>query len=148
MLPKLEIKRFNELNTEELYQILKLRSQVFVVEQNCVYQDIDDKDRKALHVLGSYEGEIIAYARLFNAGDYFDNASIGRVVIDADYRDKKWGHVLMHTAIEGIRTYFDQQTITISAQLYLKKFYETNGFVVTGDVYDEDGIPHIRMIRN
>lgn len=148
MLPKLEIKRFNELNTEELYQILRLRSQVFVVEQNCVYQDIDDKDRKALHVLGSYEDKIIAYARLFKAGDYFDNASIGRVVIDADYRDKKWGHVLIHTAIEGIHTYFDEQTITISAQLYLKKFYETNGFVATGAVYDEDGIPHIRMIRN
>lgn len=148
MNPKFKIKRFKELTLEELYQLLMLRSEVFVVEQNCVYHDIDNKDPKALHVIGEYEGKIIAYARLFQPGDYFDNASIGRVVIDADYRDKKWGHQLIHAAIEAIQSQFNVRLITISAQLYLKKFYETNGFIATGEVYDEDGIPHIQMTRN
>jgi len=144
-MPEFKIKRFKELTTEELYQILRLRSEVFVVEQNCVYQDIDNKDLKALHLVGEYNGKIVAYARLFEAGDYFDNASIGRVVIDAGYRDRKWGHILIQSAIEGIAVFFNQKAITISAQLYLRKFYETNGFVALGEVYDEDGIPHIQM---
>lgn len=147
MLPQFKIKHFKELTIEELYQLLRLRSEVFVVEQDCVYQDMDGKDLKALHLIGEYDGKIVAYARLFDAGDYFDNASIGRVVIDAGYRDKKWGHILIQAAIEAIAADFGQDTITISAQLYLKKFYETNGFIATGDGYDEDGIPHIRMNR-
>jgi len=121
---KWKIKRFNELSLQELYSLLKLRSCVFVVEQNCVYQDIDGKDEKALHLLGEFQGQIVAYARLFNAGDYFDNASIGRVVIHPDFRDKKWGHQMMQEAIAGIEQNFETEKITISAQLYLKKFYE------------------------
>ena len=144
---KWQIKRFNELSLHELYSLLHLRSHVFVVEQNCVYQDIDNKDEKAMHVLGKCEEQIVAYARLFNAGDYFENASIGRVVIHPEYRDKKWGHELMQQAIEGIESIFETKQITISAQLYLKKFYETHDFVPTSEMYLEDDIPHIEMKR-
>lgn len=147
MMPKFEIKRFNELSLTELYQVLQLRSEVFVVEQNCVYQDIDGKDGKALQLLGSFEGQIVAYSRLFAPGDYFDNASIGRVVISPQFRDRKWGHDLMTEAIKGIKENYNAETITISAQLYLKKFYESHGFVQQGESYLEDDIPHIKMIR-
>ena len=143
-----EIKRFNELSTAELYNLLQLRAEVFVVEQNCVYQDIDGKDYKALHLIGTYGGKIMAYSRLFKAGDYFENASIGRVVIAAAARDKKWGHDLVQAAISGIEKNFGTTKITISAQLYLKKFYETNGFEPVSETYLEDDIPHIEMKKD
>lgn len=145
MTPEFKIKRFNELSLVELYQILQLRSEVFVVEQNCVYQDIDGKDEKALHLLGIYDGKIVAYTRLFAPGYYFDQASIGRVVISPKYRDRKWGHNLMKASIDGIKERYQTGNITISAQLYLKKFYESHGFVQDGEQYLEDDIPHIRM---
>jgi ElaA protein len=145
MKPIFQIKPFNELTVQELYELLQLRSEVFVVEQNCVYQDVDFKDQKALHVLGIYDGRIIAYARLFRSGDYFDTASIGRVIINANYRDRKWGNDLMNAAISGILEHFAENNITISAQLYLKKFYESHGFIATSEVYLEDDIEHIRM---
>ena len=140
-----KIRRFHELSITELYDLLQLRSEVFVVEQNCVYQDIDGKDRKALHLIGEYDSKIVAYARLFKAGDYFEEASIGRVVVGTIYRDKKWGHDLMTQAIRGVKAYFNTSEITISAQLYLQKFYESHGFVVTSETYLEDDIPHIQM---
>lgn len=142
-----EIKPFKRLSAQELYSILQLRSKVFVVEQNCVYQDIDGKDAKALHVIGIYEGNVVAYARLFQAGDYFDATSIGRVVVDPDCRDKKWGHDLMRQAIAGIEKYYQTSQITISAQQYLKNFYESHGFTQTSEMYLEDDIPHIEMKR-
>ena len=142
---KWKIKPFKALSLDELYALLQLRSEVFVVEQNCVYQDIDGKDYKALHLLGEFDSEIVAYARLFDAGDYFENASIGRVVVGTAYRDKKWGHELMQQAIIGIGKHFNETAITISAQLYLKKFYETQGFSQTSAMYLEDEIPHIEM---
>jgi len=144
---KWKIKRFNELSLKELYSILKLRSHVFVVEQNCVYQDVDGKDEKAIHLFGEINSQIVAYARLFNSGDYFENASIGRVVIHPEARNKKWGHDLMQHAIKGIETHYNQKKITISAQLYLKNFYVSNGFVQTSEMYLEDDIPHIEMKR-
>ena len=140
-----KIKPFNALSVQELYESLKLRADVFVVEQNCVYPDVDGKDNKALHLLGTFDGKVVAYARLFAPGYYFDNASIGRVVIDPDYRDRKWGHNLMQAAIAGIEEHYNTTAITISAQLYLKKFYESHGFVQEGEGYLEDDIPHIRM---
>ena len=140
-------KPFKALSVSEMYSLLQLRSQVFVVEQNCVYQDIDGKDYKALHLMGEYDGKIVAYCRLFKSGDYFQEASIGRVVIDANYRDKKWGHEMMKQAIAGIETHFKETKIIISAQLYLQKFYESHGFVQTSDMYLEDDIPHIEMKR-
>ncbi len=142
-----KIKRFNELSLVELYRVLQLRSEVFVVEQNCVYQDIDGKDEKALHVLGFYENEIVAYTRLFDKGYYFEEASIGRVVVSPKVRAKKWGHDLMKVSIETIETEFKTKQITISAQEYLKKFYETHQFQQTSEMYLEDDIPHIEMKR-
>lgn len=141
-------KTFNELTTTELYAILQLRSEVFVVEQNCVYQDIDFKDQKAVHVLGYFENQLVAYSRLFNAGDYFENASLGRVIVAEKYRAKKWGNDLLIEAISSIKKYFNQTKITISAQLYLQKFYENHGFFATSVTYLEDDIPHIEMKKN
>ncbi|MFH6966051.1 GNAT family N-acetyltransferase [Flavobacterium sp. FlaQc-28] len=144
---KWKIKPFEALNVNELYDLLKLRSEIFVVEQNCVYLDLDGKDKKALHLIGEYDNKIVAYVRLFDAGISFDNASIGRVVVDADYRDRKWGHDLMREAISAIKSNFNKEKITIGAQLYLKKFYESHGFVQSSEMYLEDDIPHIEMIR-
>jgi ElaA protein len=140
-----KIKRFDALSSQELYNLLQLRSEVFVVEQNCVYQDIDGKDEKAIHLIGEDNGKIVAYARLFKPNDYFEQASIGRVVVKESYRDKKLGHLLMREAIRVIETHFEETKITISAQLYLKKFYESHGFVQNSDMYLEDDIPHIEM---
>lgn len=138
-------KSFDELLTKELYQILRLRSEVFVVEQNCVYQDIDNKDQKALHLFGALKGEIIAYARLFQPGDYFQLSSIGRVVVAEKHRDNNFGHELINQSILEIKNHFNEQNITISAQLYLKQFYESHGFITTSEMYLEDDIPHIEM---
>jgi len=143
-----KIKRFNELSTAELYSLLQLRSEVFVVEQNCVYQDIDGKDEKAIHVLGYYNNELAAYSRIFNQGYYFDEASIGRVIVSPKYRDKKFGHDLMRVSMNAIKENFNETTITISAQEYLKKFYESHGFIQTSEMYLEDDIPHIQMKKN
>jgi ElaA protein len=140
-----KIKLFIELSITELYEILQLRSEVFVVEQNCVYQDIDGKDQKAIHVLGYYEGVLAAYSRLFKPNDYFPDSSIGRVIVKASHRDKKLGHGLIETSIEVIKDLFHETNITISAQLYLQKFYESHGFITVGDGYLEDDIPHIEM---
>jgi ElaA protein len=142
-----KIKSFEDLSVHELYDILRLRSEIFVVEQTCVYLDLDGKDKKGLHLLGEFEGKIVAYSRLFKPGISFDNASIGRVVVDAHYRDRKWGHDLMREAIAGIQSHFGESKITIGAQLYLKKFYESHGFVQTSEMYLEDDIPHIEMKR-
>ena len=142
---KWKIKPFNALSLAELYEVLELRSLVFVVEQNCVYQDIDHKDQKAVHLLGEVEGKLVAYARLFDAGIYFENASIGRVIVHPEARANKYGHELMRVAIEQIKNLFDKENITISAQLYLQKFYESHGFIPISEVYLEDDIPHIEM---
>ena len=140
-----KIKPFEALSLSELYSLLQLRAEVFVVEQNCVYQDIDGKDKKALHVIGEFEGTTVAYCRLFKSGDYFDQASIGRVIVKENFRDKKWGHDLINEAIGAVQSHFGESQITISAQLYLKRFYESHGFKQTSDEYLEDGIPHIEM---
>jgi ElaA protein len=142
-----KIKRFNELSSAELYEVLQLRSEVFVVEQNCVYQDIDDKDAKALHVLGYCQNELSAYSRLFDAGNYFEEASIGRVIVHQKFRKFNFGHELMRVSIAAIEENFNQTAITISAQEYLKKFYESHGFIQTSESYLEDDIPHIQMKR-
>lgn len=141
-------KSFSELTTTELYEILQLRSQVFVVEQNCVYQDIDEKDKKALHVIGYKNNKIIAYTRIFKPGDYFNQASLGRVVVAKNERKYSYGHLILKHSIEAIFNNFNQSIIKISAQTYLKKFYQSHGFNQIGDEYLEDGIPHIAMVKN
>ena len=143
-----KIKSFESLSVHELYDILRLRSEIFVVEQNCVYLDLDGKDQKALHLFGTFEGKIVAHARLLKPGISFVHASIGRVTFDAKYRERKWGHELMRQAIEGILEHYGATQITIGAQLYLKKFYESHGFVQTSEMYLEDDIPHIQMDKS
>lgn len=139
---------FDLLSVHELYEILRLRSEIFVVEQNCVYLDLDGKDQKALHLFGTFEGKIVAHARLFKPGISFVHASIGRVTVEAKHREKKWGHELMRQAIAGILDHYGETEITIGAQLYLKKFYESHGFVQTSEMYLEDDIPHIQMEKS
>ena len=140
-------KTFSELTKEELYKALQLRSEVFVVEQGCVYQDIDFKDQKALHILGFKNEKLVAYTRIFKPGDYFEKASIGRVVVAKNERINKYGYQIMNASIEGVLTFFNETDIKISAQKYLKKFYESLGFEMIGDEYLEDGIPHIGMLK-
>ncbi|MFD2100160.1 GNAT family N-acetyltransferase [Flagellimonas iocasae] len=142
------IKTFDELSTQELYEILRLRSEVFVVEQDCVYQDMDNKDQKALHVLGLKNGKIVAYTRMFKPGDYFENASIGRVVVAQEQRKYGFGKQIMQVSMAALAQRFPTATIEISAQKYLLKFYNELGFTATGEEYLEDGIPHIRMVFN
>lgn len=144
---KTEVLSFEELNTQQLYDLLQLRSEVFVVEQDCVYQDIDGKDQKALHVLGYSNNKLVAYTRIFKPGDYFNEASIGRVVVKASYRQHKYGYHIMNASIEAVRKNYKTSEIRISAQTYLKSFYNNLGFVEVGEEYLEDGIPHINMLR-
>jgi len=144
---KTHIKTFDQLSTTELYEILQLRSEVFVVEQDCVYQDIDGKDEKALHIIGIKEHKIVAYTRCFKAGDYFTEASIGRVVVKQTERKYHYGNEIMKVSITAIETQFKTKTIKISAQVYLQKFYTKLGFKNVGDDYLEDGIPHIAMLK-
>ncbi|MFD0863188.1 GNAT family N-acetyltransferase [Sungkyunkwania multivorans] len=141
------VKKFEELSLDELYQIMKLRSEVFVVEQDCVYLDLDDKDGKALHIFGVGGGKIRAYARLFNKGTYFDQASLGRVVVPYEDRNYGYGHELIEECIKAIRSNYGTTEIKISAQTYLRKFYESHRFQKVGEEYLEDGIPHIAMIK-
>jgi len=145
---KIITKRFNELTTQELYNILQLRSEVFVVEQDCVYQDIDGKDQKALHILGYDNNVLVAYTRIFKPGYYFEEASIGRVVVQQKARKFKYGYAIMEASIEAIKTHYSETTIRISAQLYLKQFYNNLSFIEVGEEYLEDNIPHINMIKS
>lgn len=144
----IKIKSFQELSTSELYDILQLRSEVFVVEQDCVYQDIDGKDAKAYHIIGYKEGVIVAYTRVFKSGDYFKEASIGRVVVKADQRAFGYGQDIMKASILYIEEQLQEHSIHISAQCYLKKFYSSLGFKAIGEEYLEDNIPHIAMIKD
>lgn len=140
-------KSFSEFTIDELYETLQLRCEVFVVEQDCVYQDLDGKDKKALHVLGKKDGKIVAYTRIFNVNQYCEGyASIGRVVVAKNERKFGYGHDIIKASIAAIKEQYETDKIKISAQTYLQKFYESHGFVFTGDSYLEDGIPHIAMI--
>ena len=139
-------KIFSELTTEELYQILRLRSEVFVVEQDCIYQDLDNKDQKAIHLYFKENDEILAYTRIFKAGYYYENPSIGRVVVSKKNRGKDFGKKIMIDSIEYIKQNMKGKKIELSAQKYLDKFYKDLGFYKTGEDYLEDGIPHQRML--
>lgn len=143
---EIKTKSFNELNTKELYDLLQLRSEVFVVEQDCVYQDIDGKDKNALHVLGYKEDKLVACTRIFKPGDYFEEASIGRVVVKENQRQYGYGYNIMNASIQAIQKKFKISEIRISAQTYLKRFYNNLGFKEVGKEYLEDGIPHVNMV--
>lgn len=144
---KIRIKKFSELSVDELYKILQLRSEVFVVEQDCVYQDIDGKDQEALHVLGIKNERLVAYTRCFRPGHYFDEASIGRVVVLEDERSFGYGHEIMEASQRAIQDHYQTINIKLSAQQYLIKFYESHGYKCVGEGYLEDGIPHIAMLK-
>ena len=143
-----KIKDFNQLSTQELYSILQLRSEVFVVEQDCVYQDLDGKDQLAYHVLGYKDSILIAYARVFKPGDYFSKSSIGRIIVKNTHRRFKYGDHLVKNSIEFIEKKFKEKEILISAQAYLINFYNNLGFEQKGEQYLEDDIPHIKMLKN
>ena len=142
------VKKFNDLSIDELYAILQLRSEIFVVEQNCVYQDIDFKDQEALHVIGIKNNVMVAYTRIFPPGIYFKEASIGRVLVKKSERKHGYGYDLMKASIDAIDAFYKVTEITISAQEYLTSFYQNLGFNQVGEGYLEDGIPHIEMLRN
>ena len=140
-------KNFHALTTEELYKILALRADVFVVEQNCPYQDVDGNDLHSFHVLGYIKNQLVAYARVLGQGiSYKEYASIGRIVTSSTIRGKKFGNDLVDVAIEVCKKNFPGQLIKISAQAHLEKFYNKHGFKATGEAYLEDDIPHIGMI--
>lgn len=145
---QIKVKTFQELSLEELYDVLALRSEVFVVEQDCVYQDIDGKDKKALHILGFKDEQLVAYTRCFNKGMYFEDASIGRVLVKEDQRKYGYGHVIFEASVKEIQSRYNTDKIKISAQKYLIKFYESHNFKQVGEGYLEDGIPHIAMIKS
>ncbi len=143
-------KTFKELTLNEFYEITTLRIDVFVVEQNCVYHELDGKDQKAHHLFikDPESAQIIAYTRIFKPGSYFDEAAFGRVVVHPKHRKKHIGRFLVNEVIEFITKNFDLTTIKISAQTHLKEWYESFGFNQISDPYLEDGIPHIDMLKH
>ena len=142
------VKTFNELTTTELYKLLQLRAEIFVVEQNCVYQDLDGKGQKALHIIGTKNNKIVAYTRIFKAGDYLAQASIGRVIVKHNERGHGFGFDIMKASIHAIQQLFNENSIALSAQTYLKSFYNSLGFIEKGGTYLEDGIPHVMMVKD
>jgi len=141
------LKKFDELTPYELYAILQLRNEVFVVEQNCVFQDADNKDQVSYHLMGWAKEKLIAYSRIIPAGIAYEFVSIGRVVTAPDKRRNGTGKELMNEALKAAATLFGNVSIKLGAQLYLKNFYESFGFAQSSEIYIEDGIPHIEMIR-
>lgn len=140
------LKTFNDLSTSELYAIMRLRIEVFIVEQNCPYQDADDKDQSSYHLMGWENGVLVAYTRLLPPGLSFEEPSIGRVVTSPQARERGLGYELMNESIKQTRARFGSTPIRIGAQLYLKQFYEKLGFTKSSDIYLEDGIKHIEML--
>ena len=143
---------FDELSTSELYAILKLRQEVFVVEQKCVYQDCDGLDKKAWHLMGSNSTDtqypLAAYLRVVFPGITTDHPTVGRLVTHQNNRGKGAGRQLLREAIIHINRIYPDSPIQLSAQLYLESFYKSFGFITNSEPYDEDGIPHIEMIKH
>ncbi len=144
-----KIASFDELSPAILYRILKLRQDVFIIEQNCPYPDADWKDFKAFHLWAENgESDVVAYSRLLPPGVSYEEASIGRVVTALDIRKSGVGKQLMQRSIEALQNRFGKVAIRIGAQRYLEVFYKSLGFEVAGEPYVEDGIPHIEMLRS
>ncbi|GAB3904180.1 GNAT family N-acetyltransferase [Mucilaginibacter boryungensis] len=137
---------FNELSVTELYELLRLRSEVFVVEQNCVFLDMDNKDQQCHHVLLYNDTQLAAYARVLPPGLSYKEASIGRIITSLAVRGTGAGKVLTTYAIEESRRLYGNGPIRIGAQVYAMKFYAQLGFKADGEIYDEDGIDHIEMV--
>ena len=142
-----QCKHFDELTPHELYAIMKLRIEVFIVEQNCIYQDADNNDPRCFHLTGFAGSMLAAYARLVPAGVTFTNISIGRVIISPVFRRTGLGKTLLQKAIDESYRLFGKKPIKLGAQLYLKTFYEGFGFEPISETYLEDNIPHISMLK-
>jgi len=141
------LKKFDELTVDELYAILQLRSEVFVVEQNCVYHDPDGKDNKAWHLMSFDKDQLLGYTRILPPGVSYADPSIGRVVTASSVRKSGLGRELMRRSIDACEKLFGKLPVTLAAQLYLRDFYASLGFKASGEVYKEDGIDHIQMTR-
>lgn len=141
------IKRFYELSSNELYDILEARIDVFVTEQNCAYKDVDGKDKKSTHIFALDGDKIVAYARILDRGVSYDEVSIGRVLVTKKYRGMNYGEELMKKAIKYIEEEMNEEKIHISAQTYLEKFYKKLGFKIISDKYMDVGIEHFEMIK-
>jgi len=141
------IKKFDELTLDELYNILQLRNEVFIVEQDCVYKDLDGKDRSAWHLMAVEDDKLVAYTRILPPGVSYSDPSIGRVVTSSLKRRSGLGRELMKRSIEACERLFGKTSITLSAQVYLQIFYGSFDFIVVGEEYLDDGIPHIEMSR-
>jgi ElaA protein len=142
------LKKFDELSPHELYAILQLRNEVFAVEQNCVYPDLDNKDQAAYHLMGWNNDQLIAYTRIIPPGAAHPEPSIGRVVTSRSVRGRGIGRQLMERSIEHIYNIYGKTPVRIGAQLYLERFYTSLGFLPAGDIYLEDGIEHVEMVRS
>ena len=138
---------FEELTNDELYQLLRLRQEVFVVEQNCAYLDLDGLDQEAIHILCWQQHRLAAYARCLAPGQAFPESALGRIVVSPTCRGQSLGRELVSRGIEFNMSHWPDSAIQIGAQAHLEEFYESLGFVSTGDRYLEDGIPHVHMIR-
>ena len=142
-----QFKHFNELSLAEFHDLIALRIQVFVIEQNCPYQDVDGKDKSSIHAIGRTDsGEIVATARILPAGISYPEVAIGRVVVAESMRGTGAGHQLMEECMRTIKSTFGDVSVRISAQKHLEKFYNSHLFVSTGKEYLEDGIPHVEML--
>lgn len=141
------LKQFDDLTPYELYAILQLRIEVFVVEQHCVFQDADDKDQASYHLMGWQENKLVAYTRLVPPGHIYEQASIGRVVTSPSVRRFGAGKQLLQQSINAVYQLFGHGPIKIGAQFYLKNFYKSFDFQQISDIYLEDGIEHIYMLK-
>lgn len=141
-----KIKKFNELTVEEMYKILALRNEIFIVEQECPYLDCDNKDLKSYHLFAEENGEIVSYLRVLEKGVSYDEISIGRVAVKKNYRGNGISREMMLKAIEFIENELLETTIKIQAQAYLINFYSSLGFEAVSEEYLEDNIPHIDML--
>ncbi|MEY4293030.1 MAG: hypothetical protein RIQ61_1428 [Bacteroidota bacterium] len=141
-----QFKTFESLSIQELYAIMQVRNDVFVYEQHCYYQDLDDKDQACIHVLGWNEQQkLVAYCRILPPGLTYPTHSIGRVLVISAYRKQQLGRALMQKTLDYILSTYGKVPLTIEAQLYLQAFYESLGFVRTSDVFDDAGIDHVEM---
>ena len=140
------LKKFEQLTTGELYSILKVRTEVFVVEQNCPYPEVDGKDLKSYHLYKEEDGEVIAYLRILPPGVSYEELSIGRVLVKKEYRGQKLAHQMLEYALQFIQNKLNETTVKIQAQAHLRNFYGSFGFKAVTETYLEDNIPHVDMI--
>ncbi len=143
---KIEVKSFEELSNNELYELLALRTRIFVVEQKCAYQEVDDHDKVCLHILGKENGSLWAYARICPPGSVYNEPSIGRVAVDISHRKKNYGKQIFASALQTTQKLYPDQKLKIQAQLYLEKFYKSFGFTGVTEPYPDFGIIHIDML--